>query len=204
LRGLSDHVGSVPKDQAEARLRGVPLPKVSVPGLPFSVTPGAGNAEFNFALSGDRLSGKWSITANHAEWAADSASQASFGLVENTIWRVVSGLNQLTVNAELGGTMSAPTLKVSSNLDNAIANQLRAIAGEELAKGEAKAKAAVDKIVADKVGPLQAKVDVFKGQAAEQLGLDQKQLDDAQKLLEAQLARYTGTALPGGIKLPKL
>jgi post-segregation antitoxin (ccd killing protein) len=122
--------------------------------------------------------------------------------VENTIWRVVSGLNQLTVNAELGGTISAPTLKVSSNLDNAIANQLRAIAGEELAKGEAKARAAVDKIVADKVAPLQAKLDGAKGQAAQQLGLDRKQLDDAQKLLEDQLKRYTGGL--GGIKLPKL
>ena len=192
LKGLSDHVGEIPKDQAEAQLQGVPLPKLSVPGLPFSVTPGVGNADFSFALSGDRISGKWSIVSNHAEWAADSASQASFGLVENTIWRVVSGLNQLTVNAELGGTISAPTLKVSSNLDNAIANQLRAIAGEELAKGEAKAKAAVDKIVADKVAPLQAKLDGAKGQAAQQLGLDRKQLDDAQKLLEAQLKRYTG------------
>jgi uncharacterized protein (TIGR03545 family) len=204
LKGLSDHVGSVPKDQAQAQLRGVPLPKVSVPGLPFSVTPGVGNANFDFALAGDKLSGTWSIQADNAQWGADSASQASFGLVENTIWRVVSGLKQLTVNAELGGTISAPTLKVSSNLDNAIANQLRAIAGEELAKGEAKAKAAVDKIVADKVGPLQAKVDSAKGRAAQQLGLDKKQLDDAQKQLEAQLKRYTGVALPGGIKLPKL
>lgn len=203
IKGLSDHVSGVPKDQAEAQLQGVPLPKLSVPGLPFSVTPGVGNADFSFALSGDRISGKWSIQANHAEWSADSASQASFGLVENTIWRVVSGLNQLTVNAELGGTISAPTLKVSSNLDNAISNQLRAIAGEELAKGEAKAKAAVDKIVADKVAPLRAKLDGAKGQAAQQLGLDRKQLDDAQKLLEDQLKRYTG-GLPGGIKLPKL
>ncbi len=203
LKGMSDHVGSVPKDQAEAQLQGVPLPKLSVSGLPFSVTPGIGNANFTFALAGDRLSGTWSILANHAEWRADSASAASFGLVENTIWRVVSGLNQLKVDAELSGTISKPSLKISSNLDNAIATQLRAIAGEELAKGEAKARAAVDKIVAEKVEPLQAKVEGFKGRAAQQLGLDKTQLDDAQKQLEAQLKRYTG-GLPGGIKLPKL
>ena len=68
IKGLSDHVSGVPKDQAEAQLQGVPLPKLSVPGLPFSVSPGVGNADFSFALTGDRISGKWSILANHAEW----------------------------------------------------------------------------------------------------------------------------------------
>lgn len=116
---------------------------------------------------------------------------------------MVSGLNQLNVQAELSGSISRPVLKVSSNLDNAIASQLRAIAGEELAKGEAKAKAAVDQIVAEKVAPLQAKVEDLKGQAAKQLGLDKTQLDDAQKQLEVQLKRYTG-GVAGGIKLPKL
>src|SRR5207342_3545841 len=99
--------------------------------------PGSGQASFGFGLEGDRVSGTWSITTDHAEWSADSATR--LGLVENTVWRVVSGLKQLRVQAELSGTISKPELHVSSNIDNAIANQLKAIAGEELAKGEANA-----------------------------------------------------------------
>ena len=114
------------------------------------------------------LSGRWNILANDAKWTADSGKSENFSLVENTIWRVVSGLSQLRVTAELGGTVSQPTLAVSSNLDDAIASRLRALVGEELAKGELKARAAVDRLVEAKIGPARARVDQFKTQAAAQ------------------------------------
>ena len=203
LGAVLDHLGAVSKDSLSARLENVPIPDITIPGLPFSVLPGKGAAEFAFAMRGDRLAGRWNIRANDARWTADSGKVKSFSLVENTIWRVVSGLSELRVTAELGGTVTQPTLAVSSNLDDAIANQLRALVGEELAKGEVKARAAVDRLVEAKIGPARARVDQFKSQAAELLGLEKNQLDGLQTQLEAQLKRFTG-GVTGGIKLPKI
>jgi uncharacterized protein (TIGR03545 family) len=202
LSGLSDHVSSVSRDQVKAQVQGLPLPAFEIPGLPFSVAPGRSNGNFAFSLEGDRIAGTWSIASSQAAWTADSAQVSGFGLVENTIWRVVSGLNQLQVAAELSGTVSNPVLRVSSNIDQAIAGQLKAVAGQELAKGEAKARAAVDKVVNEKTAPLVVQVNDLKGQAATRLGLDRSQLDDAQRQLEVQLKRYGGGL--GGIKLPSL
>ncbi len=203
VKGLSDHIGAVPKDRVQAALAGVPLPSFSIPNLPFSVNPGAGSAGLTFALEGDRISGRWELSSNQATWSTDSGRAASFGLVENTIWRVVSGLSALQVRADIGGTVAKPELRISSNLDDAIASRLKAIAGEEVAKAELKARAAVDRLVDEKTEPLKTKVGELQQKAASQLGLDQKQLDDVQKQLEAQLKRYGG-GVTGGIKLPKL
>ena len=67
---------------------------------------------------------------------------------------MVSGLKQLDVNAQVSGTIKAPKLSVRSNLDDAIAQRLKAVVGEEVAKAEALARAKVDSIVADKVEPV--------------------------------------------------
>ena len=64
---------------------------------------------------------------------------------------MVSGLNDLSVRAELGGTIRAPRLSVSSNLDRAVAERLQAIMGEELAKAERRVRAKVDSLVDEKV-----------------------------------------------------
>ena len=108
------------------------------------MNPGKGVVGFRFSLSGDRLNGAWDVSADQATWTADSSRLRSVSLVENTVWRVVAGLTELRVHAELGGTIGAPTLKVASNLDDAIAERLRGLVGEELAKAEQKARAAVD------------------------------------------------------------
>ena len=43
--------------------------------------------------------------------------------------------------------MKAPRLSVKSNLDDAIAQRLKAVIGEEVAKAEAMARAKVDSLV---------------------------------------------------------
>jgi len=89
---------------------------------------------------------------------------------------------------------------VSSNLDAAISDRLRAVAGAELAKAESKARAAVDKLVADKVDPAIKQATGVSGLVDQQLGGSKTQLDQLQKQLDAQLSRLGGAA--GLLKLP--
>jgi uncharacterized protein (TIGR03545 family) len=203
LSALSRHFGSSPKDSLQAHVAGVSLPAIPFPGLPFSVNPGKSTMGFGFSLAGDRLAGSWEISSNQVSWKADSTRLQSASLVESTVWRVISGLSELQVRAELGGTIDSPTIKVRSNLDEAIAARLRGLVGEQLAKAEQKARAAVDQLVDQQVAALQTKVNDLQSQALARLPVERTQLDGVQQQLETQLRRLAGSAA-GGLKLPKL
>jgi uncharacterized protein (TIGR03545 family) len=203
LSALSRHFGSSPKDSLAARVAGVSLPAIPFPGLPFAVNPGKSTIGLGFSLAGDRLAGSWDISSSLVTWTADSTRLGSASPVESTVWRVISGLSSLEVRAELGGTIDSPTIKVRSNLDEAIAARLRGLVGEELAKAEQRARAAVDQLVDQQVTALQAKVGELQTQALSRLPVEREQLDGVQKQLETQLKRLAGSAA-GGLKLPKL
>jgi uncharacterized protein (TIGR03545 family) len=203
LSALSRHFGNSPKDSLAARVSGVNLPSIPLPELPFTVNPGRSTVGFAFSLAGDRLAGAWEVSSDQASWSGDSAGLASASVVQSTVWRVVSGLTQLRVRAELGGTIDRPTLAVSSNLDDAIADRLRGLVGEQLAKAEARARAAVDALVDQQVTALRGKLNGLQVQVADRLPVERGQLDEAQKKLETQLKRLVGGAA-GGLQLPKL
>jgi uncharacterized protein (TIGR03545 family) len=197
-----DHRTAKVRDSVTARLRGVQLPSFDIPGLPFQLAPNTGAANLTFALRGDQLLGRWSIGSNAVTWARDSAAGQGSEL-EQIVWRVVSGLKQLEVSAQVSGTIKAPKLAVKSNLDEAIAQRLKAVVGEEVAKAEAMARAKVDSLVADKVEPVKQRVATAQAEATQRVADEQARLDQVQADLQAQLKRLTAGLAPD-IKLPKI
>lgn len=203
LAAVIDHVNPERvRDSASARLRGVELPTLDIPGLPFSLNPGRGAARLDFALRNDQLSGRWSISSDQVAWARDSAGR-SLNSLENIVWRVVSGLDQLSVDARVSGGLRSPKLAVSSNLDRAIAQRLEAVIGEEVAKAEKMVRAKVDSAVAERVEPVRRQIADVRGQAQSRLASEQKRIADVERELQAEVKRLTGGLAPG-IKLPKL
>ena len=201
---IVDHRTSSTRDSVSAKLRGVKLPSFDIPGLPFRLAPGTGAASLTFALRGDNLLGRWSIGTNEAAWSRDSAAaQAKGSDLEQLVWRVLSGVKRLDVNAQMSGTIKAPKLAVRSNLDEAIAQRLKAVVGEEVAKAEAMARAKVDSLVADKVEPVKQQVAALQADATKRVGDEQARLDQVEADLQAQLKRLTGGLAPE-IKLPKI
>ena len=61
---------------------------------------------------------------------------------------MVSGLKDLDVDGRAERHRRSPKLSVASNLDQAIAQRLQAVVGEEVAKAEAMVRAKVDSLVA--------------------------------------------------------
>ncbi len=203
LNALSRHFGASPTDSLVARVRGVSLPAMRLPGLPFAVNPGLSDVGFAFSLAGDRLKGSWEVASDDAIWTTDTIRLGQASLIERTVWQVVRGLSQLRVRAELGGTIASPTLRVTSNIDDAIAARLRGLIGEELAKAELMARAAVDRLVDEQVSALRGKVNGVQSQMLERLPVERARLEEAQKSLDRELKRLAGSAA-GGIRLPKL
>ena len=190
------------RDSLSARLRGVQLPTIDLPGLPFRLAPGTGSSNLLFALRGDQVQARWAIGSNQVSWAADTAGRR-LGDLERLVWRVLSGLNDLSVQAEMRGSVRSPRLSVSSNLDRAVAQRLEAVIGEEVARAERMVRAKVDSLVAARVEPVRRQVVEVRAQAEQRLAGERKQLDEVEEQLEAQLKRLTGGLAPD-IKLPKI
>ncbi len=204
VNAVIDHVTARTKDSATARLRGVKLPSFQIPGVPFRVDPGLGSSNLDFTMKagGTQLFARWAISSQQVKWAADTTGR-SMNDIERLVWRVVSGLSDLEVVAQLGGSIGSPKLSVSSNLDKAIAQRLQAVIGDEVARAERMVRAKVDSLVADKVEPVKRQIATVQTEANQRVQAERQRLDQVEKQLQAELKRLTGGLVPG-IELPKI
>jgi len=200
--GLLDHTKAAIHDSVHARLAGIELPRIGLPGLPFAVAPGHGTSEMTVEIDRGQLTGRWTMRTTEAAWALDSAMAKPLNTLEGAVWAVLQGLTALDVTAEVSGSLRSPRLAVRSSIDQAIAERLRAVLGEQLAKAESKARAAVDKLVADKVEPLTRQVAGVTSLIDAQLGGSKTQLDQLQQQLQTEIKRLAGPA--SRFTLPKL
>jgi uncharacterized protein (TIGR03545 family) len=201
---IINHVTPRTHDSVNARLQGVKLPAFDLPGLPVRLTPGTGSSSLEFSMkgAGAQLLGRWAIASNQITWAADTAGRPT-NEIERLVLRVISGLNDLEVVAELRGTVAAPKLSVSSNLDKAIAQRIQAVMGEEVAKAERLVRAKVDSLVADKVEPVKKRIAAVQLEATQRVEGEKQRLEEVEKRLNAELKRLTGGLVPG-LELPKI
>ena len=134
------------------------------------------------------------IRSSNVRWTRDSGFANS--TIGDLIWRAVSGIPNLDVEARLSGALHRPDLAVRSNLDQAIAARLRAVLGEQVAAAETQMRARVDALVKDKVGPVRARVTDVQNQAQAQVAQQRARLDELQKQLEQRLRDLTRIRLP--------
>jgi uncharacterized protein (TIGR03545 family) len=182
LAGVSNHAGRVPHDSMVALADGVRLPGFAIPSLPLRLEPGSGASGLTFVMRGDQIRARWEIAARQVSWITDSSAARSQNKIQELVTRALVGIPTLTLAANLSGTVRAPKIQVSSNLDEAIRQRVRDIFGEELAKAEARVRAAVDRIVAQKTAEVRVKVDSVAVEA-------EKRIDEAEAKLEEQRAR---------------
>jgi uncharacterized protein (TIGR03545 family) len=200
LGALLDHVRPTPRDTAAASLAGVALPPLRLPSLPVRLEPGVGTVALSFAVQGDQVRARWTVQSDRVRWTRDSGGAASPSPIGDLVWRAVSGIPALEVSASLTGSLARPQLAVSSNLDRALAERVRAVAGAELAVAERRVRAQVDSLVDGHVAPVVAQVTALGGgDVTRRLGAQRAQLDDARKVLEQRLRELT--RLPG-VRLP--
>jgi uncharacterized protein (TIGR03545 family) len=197
-----DHVTSKTLDSVNARLRGIDLPSFELPGIPFSIAPGRGSSDLAFTMKGSEIFGRWAVRSDQVGWIADTTGR-SLNDLERLVGRVISGLKALDVAAELRGTISSPRLSVSSNLDQALAQRLKAVIGEEVARAERMVRAKVDSLVADKVAPVKQRVASVQAEANQRIAAEKQRIDEVEKALNAELTRLTRGLAPG-IQLPDI
>ena len=127
-------------------------------------------------------------------WTRDSGFANS--TIGELIWRAVSAVSNLDLDARLSGALHKPDFAVRSNLDQAIATQLRAVLGAQVAAAEKQMRDRVDALVNDKVGPVRARVTEVQNQGQAQVAQQRARLDEVQNQLEQRLRELTRIRLP--------
>ena len=196
LVGALNHLGLVARDSVNVTAAGIALPTFPLPGLPFRVEPGRGRAELRILRQGDQVAARWAIRSDEVRWVADSTARREPTQIETIVGRVLTGLRELEITAELHGPLRSPTLSVRSNLDRAIGERLRAVAGEELARAEQKVRAEVDRIVEERAEPVRAHVAAVGAEADSRLADAKERLEEERRRLEAQLESFGVANLP--------
>jgi len=196
-RGVLDHVGGRIRDSLGVIASGVTLPNFPLPGLPIRAQLGEGNSRIDVLRLGDRIAARWTMNAPNVRWQRTAAATGSTstgavaGGVRNQMealaLRVIEGVDDLNVTADLTGDIAKPTLSVRSNLDQLLAERLRAVGGEELAKAEAKVRAQVDRIVDEKTAPIRAKADSLRAEGEQRVAEARARLDEEKQKLDERL-----------------
>jgi hypothetical protein len=187
--GLLDHAGAAPRDVVTVQGAGVRLPTFALPVLPLRAELGRGTSELQLTLDGDQVSARWTLRATQAEWIADSSRTRLLNPVETLVARVISGVRAFDLTAELKGSMRSPNFAVRSNLDRAVATRLKEVAGEEVERAMAKARAQVDRIAEEKTAPIRGRVTELRADAERRIAEAKSRLEQEKQKLDAQAKR---------------
>ena len=200
VTGNLDHARARPRDAITALATGVRLPSFQLPVLPLRADAGRGTSELRVVLDGDQVSARWAVRSSNVAWSVDSARARSLNTLETLVSRVVTGLDDLEVTAELTGAVRAPTLSVRSNLDRAIADRIRAVAGEEVARAEQRVRAEVDRIVEERTAPVRARIAEIRTEGEQRVADARARLEAERARLDEQIRTVTG----GLVTLPRI
>ncbi len=192
IYGALDHRSAPVRDSLRATLRGVPLPTMPVAGLGATVALNEGLSELVLEREGEQLSGTWLWKSTSVSWIRDSVastktSTPAMKLVEDALWRAMSRINSVEVEARFEGTVTKPRLAIRTNIAEAIAGALKAQLGEEVRKAEQQVRAKVDALVDEKVAEARAKADEVKNEAERRIAEERAKLEAQKAALEAKL-----------------
>lgn len=202
VSGLIDHTAGRVRDSVRAVGEAIALPGFALPGLPLRVEPGTGASQLHFLRNGNRIAARWVLRSSEVRWIPDSSRARALNPLEQLVSRVVSGLTELEVTANLTGEIRSPTIAITSNLDRAVATRVRDVAGEEIAKAEARARAAVDRIVEERTAPVRARIGELRTESERRVADARIRLEEERRRLQTRLESLTG-GLTGGLPLPR-
>jgi len=211
---ILNRVGATARDSVSALVAGLQMPTIQLP-VGAQLGLGRGTTDLLLRRQGDSLDARMRWQSSNVSWerrapaAADSApgavlpaqlsaqnlGAAARGAAGDLVWRTLSGLRDVRIDARLTGSLRRPQLAVGSNVARALADGLRAELGAELRRAEGEVRARVDALVDERVATAQQAVQGFQTQIQDRLGAERARLDQAKRDLEARIKALTG--IPG-------
>lgn len=209
VAGSLDHTGAVPRDSLSADLRGVRLPAFDLGAASARLDLRTGTVNVALARTGDSVRGRWTVRSDSVGWirtgdttAAGGAAAAlgSRAWLDALVWRAVSSLKNVQVEATISGRLASPSVDVSSNVGGQVAGALKQAVSAEVSRVEAQVRARVDSLVGQQVAAARAKLAALDTGPLKTITDDQGQLNAVEAQLNQKLRSLTG-GIPG-LRLP--
>ena len=202
LDGEFNHVTPEFQDTIRLTLKGIPLPELDLSGseyLPSKIL--AGNAEIDAAVKilPELIQVKALVTADQIKTDFSGKPEAG-DLIAEIVRNTLAGLKQVTIDCQLEQINDRLEMKISSDLDQMIANRLQEAIGEKVTGFTRELRAEVDarlheaekslnalkegyeQIITAKLHELQERIDLEE----QKLEAKKKELEAVKKELEAK------------------
>ncbi len=214
VAALMDRTGATPRDSVSARVGGVALPDVTLEAAQGAkLAFGASTVELALTRTGGTLEGTWRVRAPAVTWtrSADSATgpaprPGSEAWAEALVWRAISAVRDVTIEARLSGAVTGPAVSISTNVGTAVADAVQREIGAEIERTERVVRAEVDRRIAASTAEARRKAAALESDVQRRVGESRQRLEAAKTELELRLrelqGRLPGIRLPGGIPRP--
>lgn len=200
--GVLDHVKRPMRDSIGVRAEGVTLPTVSIGALGATLDMGKGTTDLSLARRGDSLDARWMWSSSDVTWGRQSGSVAgSQGVqaaVQDIVWKTLSGLSNVQIEARLSGPLASPHLAIGTNVASAVSQSLQRELGQQVAKAEAQVRQRVDSLVTPKVAQARAGVDSVRADVTQRIEEQRAKVQAARTELETRLKALAGGLPIGG------
>jgi len=211
IGGLMDHAGHIQLDSLDAVVPGVQVPAFEIPGANAKLDLGdSGLVTLGLISRGGQLGGRWRLNADAVRWLRNGADTTtgpapalgSKAWVEALLWRSISTVRDVSIEAQISGVLASPGFAISSNVGDAVSRNLKQALGAEFQRAEQQVRAEVDRQVNAQITAARARLTDLESQARDKLGVPEAQLAQLQTDLQAQLNQLT-QVVPG-VRLPSL
>ncbi len=197
---ILDHVTSPTSDSLVLDADGVTLPTFELVSVGARLALGEGRTRLSLSREGDRFTGAIGWEASSVAWERLGTPSAtdlqpaigSAAWAEGLLWRVVSGLERVRIDVQLGGTLADPTFGITSNVGDAIAGALQRELGREIERAEQRLRGEVDRLVNAQIDRARSTVRLLAEDVSQRIGIPLAELDE----VEAELRREIERRLP--------
>ena len=204
LEGTLNHiVPAQSRDQLTLKAKGYELDDVALSQdaqWPVTLKSGLGDITMEATLEGPALSAQGSGHLHALQLAAGVSGDTN--PLTKSLSSAVSGISQLSLTANVTGTLDNYDVKLSSDLDRILQDAAGKMVNELAAKFGGELKAAISAKIAEPMKELQDTLGGFNalgGDLGDRLGQHTEVLNS---LLEKSLPSKSLKKLPGGLKLP--
>jgi uncharacterized protein (TIGR03545 family) len=135
---------------------------------------GEGRINGIFALRGDNIDASVNIELTNFKLPETDKTDETKNMVAS-LW---AGVNSISVNAKLTGTIEKIDLSVTSNIDKTLSDRLTKLYGEKIAEIQNKIRSEVDRMTNDKKAEVMAQYNSKKNELTQMFSGKQKEVQD--------------------------
>ncbi len=205
FKALLDNTGAVMKGGVSLKYSGMAVKELTLgkPGsIGAAVTGGTGRFDSVLNLTGENLRGDAMFRVEGAK-VVPQADSIKLAPLKTAVINSMSGLSSVGMGIKIGGTLTSPSISLTTDLAEKLANAFKGAFGAEFEKAKAEAQAKVDAALKPYKSKLESLTGSRQKEIRDKLDAGQKSVSGSGDNVLNGLKKQAAPAGLGKVKLPK-